>query len=433
MKAIDIFWFRRDLRLEDNVGFAAALSTGRKILPIFIFDKNILEELQEDDARLTFIHDNVMAMNTSLEKAGTSGFAIYHDTPADVFEQLLSAHNIHTVHTNRDYEPYAKERDPAIELICRQHETAFVTYKDQVIFEKDEVVKNDGGPYVVYTPYKKKWLSQFTEDLLEPHRSEDHLGNCVENMDLPKLSLEDLGFVRTDIDIPDAILDRDTINSYGEQRNLPAIDATTRIGHHLRFGTISPREAVRLSLEHDSEVYQSELIWREFFMQVMYHYPHTMDKSFKAKYDNIEWRNNEEEFERWKTGTTGYGLVDAGMRQLNKSGFMHNRVRMLVASFLVKHLMIDWRWGESYFAEKLLDYEASSNVGNWQWVAGSGVDASPYFRIFNPITQVKKFDKQEEYIKKWVPEYGTEDYPEMMVDHKESRERALRVYKAAVS
>ena len=211
------------------------------------------------------------------------------------------------------------------------------------------------------------------------------------------------------------------------------MNATSRIGAHLRFGTVSIRKVIEIASAEKNQVFWQELIWREFFMQILYHYPQTVTEAFKRKYDRIEWRNNEDEFELWKAGKTGYPMVDAGMRQMNEIGFMHNRVRMLVGSFLCKHLLIDWRWGEAYFAEKLLDYEMASNVGNWQWAAGSGVDAAPYFRIFNPLTQAKDYDKDEEYIKKWLKEYGTDAYPEMMVDHKEARERALRVYKAALS
>ncbi|MEE3225000.1 MAG: deoxyribodipyrimidine photo-lyase, partial [Bacteroidota bacterium] len=310
----------------------------------------------------------------------------------------------------------------------------FKTYKDQVIFEKDEVVKGDGDPYVVYTPYKNKWQEIFDEDKhLKIHYTSQHLENLIQNSRLPNLDLSDMGFKKSSIEIPEYDVTPTLIQNYEDTRNFPAQDGTSHLGPHLRFGTVSVRKMVKKAIAEKNTVFWSELIWREFFMQILYHYPKTVNNAFRSKYDRIEWRNNKKEFEKWKKGETGYLLVDAGMRQLNTTGYMHNRVRMLVASFLCKHLLIDWRWGEAYFAEKLLDYEQSSNVGNWQWAAGSGVDAAPYFRIFNPLTQVDKFDKDKKYIKEFVPEFDTEEYPEKMVDHKEARERCLKTYKAAVS
>ncbi len=320
-----------------------------------------------------------------------------------------------------------------------KHDIGFHTFKDQVIYEKDEVVKNDGDPYVVYTPYKNKWLEHFRdehgagEDLKIYYTSQD-LDNCIKNSRLPNVSLSDMGFKKSSISVPEYKVTPTFIEEYDKTRNFPAVEyGTSRLGVYLRFGVVSIRKMVKKADQATDKTFLSELIWREFFMQILYHFPHTKDKSFRSKYDRIEWRNDESQFEKWKTGTTGYKLVDAGMRELNTTGFMHNRVRMLVASFLCKHLLIDWRWGETYFAEKLLDYEMSSNVGNWQWAAGSGVDAAPYFRIFNPITQKDKFDKQREYISEFVPEHDTDEYPEMMVDHKEARERCLKTYKEALN
>ena len=345
---------------------------------------------------------------------------------------MLEDYDIQAVFTNTDYEPYAKERDSQIQNLLENKEIEFFSYKDQVIFEKSEVVKSDDTPYLVYTPYMKKWKEVFKSHDLKIYYTNDYLSNLIGNTRLPNLSLSDIGFKKSSIQFPEYDVTPTTIQEYENNRNLPAKESTSNLSPHLRFGTISIRKVLKKALNAENETFWNELIWREFFMQILYHYPETVTDAFKSKYDNIKWRNNEKEFELWKKGKTGYPMVDAGMRQLNKTGLMHNRVRMVVGSFLCKHLLIDWRWGEAYFAEKLLDYEMSSNVGNWQWVAGCGVDASPYFRIFNPQSQLEKFDKDKEYIKHWIPEYDTKDYPERMVDHKEARERCLQVYKKAV-
>jgi deoxyribodipyrimidine photo-lyase len=432
---IVIFWFRRDLRLEDNIGFTAALKEGIPVLPIFIFDKEILDKLPKDDARVTFLHDTLQKMRSVLQENYNSSLALFYGTPKKVFEKLLDRYDVQSVHTNRDYEPYARERDGAIDALLGQENIAFKTYKDQVIFEKDDIVKNDGNPYVVYTPFKNKWKEHFNkETMLVEHCPLIHMGNLISDKRLPNIDLTEMGFNRSSIVVPDYVATPSLIEKYEDTRNFPAIkNGTSRLGPHLRFGTVSTRRMIKKAIAQKNEIFWSELIWREFFMQILWHFPHTKEKAFKPKYDRIEWRNNEAEFEKWKNGQTGYALVDAGMRELNTTGYMHNRVRMLVASFLCKHLLIDWRWGEAYFAEKLLDYDMSANVGNWQWAAGSGVDAAPYFRIFNPITQVDKFDKQKEYIHKWVPELQELTYPPMMVDHKMARERCLRTYKEALA
>ncbi len=432
-KEINIFWFRRDLRLNDNAGFKAALQDDLPVVPIFIFDNEILEKLPEDDARVTFIFDQLQKLRKELQDNHGSSVAMYHGKPENIFEGLIKDFEVKKVFTNRDYEPYAKERDKKILNLLATENIEFLDYKDQVIFEKDEVVKKDGDPYVVYTPYKNLWRETFSKMDMDFHYTTRYMDNLYQHSRLPNLDLSDIGFKRSSIKVPEYQLTPGLINDYEETRDYPAKNGTSRLGVHLRFGTVSIRQMVREADKQRNKTFLNELIWREFFMQILYHYPDTVTNSFKKKYDRIRWRNNEKEFELWKEGKTGYPLVDAGMRQLNETGFMHNRIRMLVGSFLCKHLLIDWRWGEAYFAEKLLDYEMSSNVGNWQWVAGSGVDAAPYFRIFNPTTQIKKFDKNEEYIKTWVQEYGTDDYPEKMVDHKEARERALKTYKEAVS
>lgn len=430
---INIFWFRRDLRLDDNVGFLAALKDNLPVLPIFIFDSEILDSLPEDDARVTFIFETLQDMRSELQENHNSSLAMYHGKPEEVFKKLLKDYKVGKVFTNRDYEPYAKDRDEKIQKLLKDNDAEFETFKDQVIFEKDEVVKGDGDPYVVYTPYMKTWMQHFKDIDLKIHYTSQYLDNLVQNTRLPNLSLSDIGFKKSSLKVPNFDTTPTLIQQYEDTRNIPAKDGTSRLGPHLRFGTVSVRKMVKKANNENNKTFLQELVWREFFMQVLYHNPSTVTDAFKSKYDNINWRNKKNEFEKWKAGKTGFPLVDAGMRQLNKSGFMHNRVRMLVGSFLCKHLLIDWRWGEAYFAEKLLDYEMSSNVGNWQWVAGSGVDAVPYFRIFNPTTQIDKFDKEKKYIKEWVEEFGTDDYPEKMVDHKEARERALSTYKAAVS
>jgi len=429
---VSIFWFRRDLRLDDNLGFLQALKGEYPVLPLFIFDKDILSELPKDDARVSYIFEQLQIMRKELQENYESSIGMFYDKPINVFEKLLEDYDIQAVFTNIDYEPYAKERDSQIQNLLENKEIEFFSYKDQVIFEKSEVVKSDDTPYLVYTPYMKKWKEVFKSHDLKIYYTNDYLSNIIENTRLPNLSLSDIGFKKSSIQFPEYNVTPTTIQEYENNRNLPAKEGTSNLSPHLRFGTISIRKVLKKALNAENETFWNELIWREFFMQILYHYPETVTDAFKSKYDNIKWRNNQKEFELWKKGKTGYPMVDAGMRQLNNTGLMHNRVRMVVGSFLCKHLLIDWRWGEAYFAEKLLDYEMSSNVGNWQWVAGCGVDASPYFRIFNPQSQLEKFDKDKEYIKHWIPEYDTKDYPERMVDHKEARERCLQVYKEAV-
>ena len=430
---VNIFWFRRDLRLDDNVGFYNALKSEHPVLPIFIFDEEILKKLPKDDARLTFIYETLQKMRTKLEDKNSSSIAMFHGEPKAVYKNLLEKYNIDTVFTNSDYEPYAKERDDKIQQLLNDNNIKFKTFKDQVIFEQNEVTKKDGLPYVVYTPYMKVWKEQFKTYTLDFYYTSSFLKNLIQDKELPNLTLSDIGFTKSNQKIKKHIVTPALIQNYEDTRNFPAQDATSKLGPHLRFGTVSIRKMIEKAITEKNEIFWQELIWREFFMQILWHFPHTSKKSFKAKYDRIDWRNNEAEFLKWCNGETGYPLVDAGMRQLNETGFMHNRIRMLVGSFLCKHLLIDWRWGEAYFAEKLHDYEMASNIGNWQWVAGSGVDAAPYFRIFNPTTQIKKFDSDLAYIKKWVPDFQEFTYPKEMVDHKEARERCLATYKEALN
>lgn len=430
---ISIFWFRRDLRLDDNIGFLHALKGEYPVLPIFIFDKNILDKLPEDDARISFIYKNLQSMRNKLQEEHDSSIAILYGEPENIIEDLISQYTVKGFFTNHDYEPYARERDKKIKKLLEQKNINFNTFKDQVIFEKDEVVKSDGDPYVVYTPYKNKWKEIFDESKLKIQYTSSYLDNLIQNTRLSNLSLSDMGFKKSSIKIPDYTVTPTLIENYEDTRDYPAKEnGTSRLGPHLRFGTVSIRKMIKKAISENNEVFWSELIWREFFMQILWHYPHTKNTSFKPKYDRINWRNDEQDFQNWTEGKTGYPLVDAGMRQLNKTGYMHNRVRMLVASFLCKHLLIDWRWGEAYFAEKLLDYDMSANVGNWQWAAGSGVDAAPYFRIFNPTTQIKKFDKEHDYINTWVKDLNDLSYPEPIVDHKEARQRCLKTYKEAL-
>tara|TARA_R110001632_G_scaffold63318_2_gene151400 strand:- start:60303 stop:61601 length:1299 start_codon:yes stop_codon:yes gene_type:complete len=432
MSKISIFWFRRDLRLHDNVGLFHALQSEEKILPIFIFDTEILHKLPKDDARVSFIHNELSKINEHLKTLGKQ-INIYHGTPKEIFQSLVEEHDLVNVFTNHDYEPYAIQRDLEIEKILASKNIKFQTYKDQVIFERNEITKQDGLPYVVYTPYSKKWLEAYHTNKKKNYPSEDLLSQISSESESNNITLEDIGFKQTLTPIQEYIFNSRIINEYEETRNFPALDNTSKLGPHLRFGTVSVRQMVSRASEQENPTFLKELIWREFFMQILWHFPHTHKDAFKSKYDRILWRNNEEEFKKWCDGETGYPLVDAGMRQLNKTGFMHNRVRMLVGSFLCKHLLIDWRWGEAYFAEKLHDYEMASNVGNWQWVAGTGVDAAPYFRIFNPTTQIQKFDKELKYISKWVPDFQELTYPTPIVDHKLARERCLKTYKEALA
>jgi len=430
---VTIFWFRRDLRLNDNVGLYEALRGDHTVLPIFIFDSDILEKLPEDDARVTFIHDTLQNIQSTLKEEHNSSIAMFHGKPIDIFKHLVDSYDIGAVYTNHDYEPYAKARDEKVASFLNENHIEFKTFKDQVVFEKSEIVKKDGKPYMVYTPYMKLWKATFRTLDLKDFPSEMVLKNLIPTTNLPNLSLSDIGFIKSQQEIKPYLVTSSLIQNYEATRNFPSQDSTSKLGPHLRFGTVSIRKMVKKAIAEKNEIFWQELIWREFFTQILWHFPYTKNDSFKAKYDRIEWRNNETEFKAWCEGKTGYPLVDAGMRQLNETGFMHNRVRMLVGSFLCKHLLIDWRWGEAYFGEKLHDYDMASNVGNWQWVAGCGVDAAPYFRIFNPTTQIQKFDKDLNYIKQWVPDFQELTYPMPIVDHKFARERCLETYKTALN
>ena len=428
---ISLFWFRRDLRLHDNHGLYQALTQPESVLPIFIFDKDILEGLKDKaDKRVAFIHKTLSDINNALKENGSSLYVL-HDTPLEALDKLVKEFDITAVYTNHDYEPYAIKRDKVIEAFLKSKNISFHTFKDQVVFERAEVVKADGSPYTIFTPFSKIWKEKYAADKKVRYPSEKNLSNFYKTKSHPFPPLKQLGFEPVPLDIPPSTPDKNIIQHYDETRNLPYIDGTSRMSVHLRFGTVSVRELAAAASKWNQQ-WLNELIWREFFMMILWHFPKVVTESFKSKYDRIPWRNNEAEFKKWCVGETGYPMVDAGMREMNETGLMHNRVRMVVASFLTKHLLIDWRWGEAYFAEKLLDYELSSNNGNWQWCAGCGCDAAPYFRIFNPTEQQKKFDPDMIYIRKWIKNYKT-GYLEPIVDHDFARKRVLDVFKTALN
>lgn len=435
---INLVWLRRDLRIEDNSAIYHAAKDGLPIQLVFIFDKNILFKLDANDARVNFIHDTLINLNHQLHESYTSGIDIYYGTPEEAFHYFSDQYPIRNVYLSRDYEPYALERDQKIESLLKTKNIGFKTSKDHVIFEHDEVLKDDGTPYTVFTPYKRKWLAKLdtrgkgNESFFFKSYPSAELAKFNQQTNLSTPSLIDLGFKPNDLEIPSHTINQSVIRKYDQQRDFPGIAGTSKLGIHFRFGTISIRQKARKAIELN-ETYLSELIWRDFYAQILANFPHVVKHPFRAKYDKVAWRFDQAEFQAWCDGRTGYPLVDAGMRELNATGFMHNRVRMVVASFLCKHLLMDWRLGETYFAKHLLDFDLASNNGGWQWAAGCGTDAAPYFRIFNPTSQMKKFDKELTYVKKWVPEYGSDQYPPPIVDHKAARERCLRTYKEALN
>jgi deoxyribodipyrimidine photo-lyase len=423
-----LFWFRRDLRLSDNAGLYHALKENKEVQPVFIFDSAILGKLEsQEDARVEFIHQSLSLLKLELESLGSSLLVVY-GKPLEFFAQIAPR----TVYTNHDYEPYAIHRDQEVKNILEKKGSTLFTYKDQVIFEKGEILKDDGTPYTIFTPYSKKWKSKLSKFFLKSYPTQKYYAHFKKIKPLTLPSLEDIGFKKTGLKFPDRKIKLSVIEKYDAQRNFPAIDGTSRLSVHLRFGTVSIRQLAQIA-SRKNEVWLNELIWRDFYFMILWFFPHVESKSFKPSYDRIQWINNPDDFAKWCEGKTGYPIVDAGMRELNRTGFMHNRVRMIVASFLTKHLLIDWRWGEAYFASKLLDFDLSANNGGWQWAAGSGCDAAPYFRVFNPALQTDKFDPERKYIKKWVPEVDTSAYPPPMIDHSFARERVLAAYKKALS
>ena len=430
-KRIAVFWHRRDLRVHDNAGLYKALRSGFEVKSIFIFDKNILDKLPKNDQRVYFIHQELERLKKEYKQFG-SDLQVFYGTPMEIWGKIIQEQPIAQVYSNRDYEPYALERDREIYDFLKKHDLEFVGAKDHVIFEKHEVVKNDGLPYTVFTPYARKWKEKLNEFYCKTYPNQKYFNQLLQYSADAIPSLADMGFMDEHFqEFPSRDLSALSIDRYKETRDIPSIQGTSRLSLHLRFGTISIRELAKIALQKN-ESYLNELIWRDFYQMIIFHFPHSVHNSFKKQYDKIQWENDEAQFKAWSQGKTGYPIVDAGMRELNQTGFMHNRVRMITASFLTKHLLIDWRWGEAYFAEKLLDFELASNVGGWQWAASSGCDAAPYFRVFNPELQTEKFDKDKRYIKKWVPEFGTSAYPKPIVDHKFARERVLARFKEAL-
>lgn len=429
---INVFWFRRDLRLEDNTGLFHALRQDLPVLLIFIFDQNILDDLDDPyDLRVKFIHQQIFRLNNEIKKYH-AGILTKYGIPLQVFKKLIDKYKIENVYCNEDYEPYATSRDKTIGEYLKDKGIGFFNYKDHVIFHKSEILNKSGEPYKVYTPYKNRWLEQLRSLKPKEFRSEDLLNNLVSNSTPSLIPLKRMGFRDQKASFPERKFDTDIIKNYHQTREFPYVEGTSRAGIHLRHGTLSIRKAVKLGDQYN-ETWLNELIWREFYSMILYHYPEVVKKSFKSQYDHIQWLNNEEDFDKWKEGCTGYPIVDAGMRQLNQTGYMHNRLRMITASFLTKHLLIDWRWGEAYFAKKLLDYELASNNGGWQWAAGTGTDAQPYFRIFNPYEQARKFDPDSEYVREWLPDHKTDHYIKPIIDHKFARKRAITAYKRAIN
>ncbi len=432
MSKVSIFWFRRDLRLHDNAGFYHALRSGNPVLPIFIFDRNILDKLEnKKDKRVEFIHEVLTEMQVELNKFGST-LLVKYGTPEEIFPALLNQYDVSAIYTNHDYETYAHARDNDVLEYAMAEGVEFKTYKDHVIFEKNEVLSGAGTPYTVFTPYSRKWKEKLNEFYLNPYPNEVHFDKLLKTEKTEIPSLESMGFIKISGYFPSKQIRDSIIKNYAEKRDFPGVEGTSRLSVHLRFGTVSIRELARKAKDL-SETWLNELIWRDFYFNILHHFPHVgQGHAFRKEYEKIQWRNNEKEFQLWCEGKTGYPIVDAGMRELNTTGFMHNRVRMIVASFMIKHLLIDWRWGEAYFAQKLIDFDLSANNGGWQWAAGSGCDAAPYFRVFNPRLQTEKFDKNLDYIKKWVPELNSLDYPQPIVDHDFARKRVLEVYQKAL-
>lgn len=430
-RPISLFWLRRDLRLTDNHGLYQALKQQSQVLPIFIFDTDILDKLKDPtDRRINFIYGQLQRIKQTLEEQGR-GLLVCYGKPLEIYRALIEKLPIQVVYTNHDYEPYARKRDQAIQDLLTERHIAFYSFKDQVIFEKNEVVKDNEAPYTVFTPYMKKWKGQFKDKLAQCFDIQPYYQNLLSLTPLPLITLQAMGFQHRAYDFPNSDIDLALISQYDKTRDIPGIQGTSRLSVHLRFGTLSIRTVTQLAIVHN-ETWLNELIWRNFYMMILWHFPYVVERSFKPAYDNIAWVNNETHFRAWCEGKTGYPIVDAGMNELNQTGYMHNRLRMITASFLTKHLLIDWRWGEAYFAQKLLDYELASNNGGWQWAAGSGCDAVPYFRIFNPMLQTKKFDPDLTYIKRWNPQYQAVNYPKPIVEHQAARERALNGYKKAL-
>lgn len=424
-----ICWLRRDMRLHDNAALYHALKSGHPVLVLFIYDRDILDHLDDKcDRRVEFIHNQVFKLQGDLVDMGSTILARYGQ-PIDIFKDLIQEFEIAEVYANYDYEVYAKGRDREVAGMLAEHGIGFNgDYKDTTLLDRDEVRSGGGGAYTVFTPYSKNWLSKLQDPFyLKSYPTETYFGDFHKTTPQGIPTLEEMGFQPLGEAFPKPVVDDALLKAYQETRDFPARPGTSELSIHLRFGTISIRDLARQA-EVGSDTFLKELAWRDFYFQVLEHFPHVEHHAFRREYDNIQWRNNEAEFEAWCQGKTGYPLVDAGMRQLNETGWMHNRVRMVTASFCIKHLLIDWRWGEAYFGKKLRDYDLSANNGGWQWAAGSGTDAAPYFRVFNPTLQAQKFDPKGEYIRKWIPEFNSLDYVKPIVEHTFARQRAIDTY-----
>ncbi len=468
-----LFWFRRDLRVTDNAGLYRALKAARRVFCVFVFDREILDALpSRRDRRVEFIHQSIAELKDSLRKLG--GDLIVHHARADEAIPLLARElKVDAVFTNEDYEPMAIARDARVRESLREHDTGFHTFKDTVIFEKDEILTQAGGTYSVFTPYKNAWLKNLDDYQLKPYP----VATYAKHLAAPKMKLEmpslaQLGFETTNLNslgiaggeaaaatLRDDFVGR--IDDYREARDFPAVRGVSYLSVHNRFGTISIRELAAIAHAETlrkknagAETWLSELIWRDFYFQIIYHHPHAARSAFRPEYDAIRWPNDAALFAAWREARTGYPIIDAAMRQINESGYMHNRLRMIVASFLTKDLLIDWRYGEKYFADHLNDFDLSANNGGWQWAASTGCDAQPYFRIFNPVTQSERFDPKGKFIRRYLPELKDvpdkfihapwtlppleqqarglligRDYPAPVVDHALQRDKALTLYK----
>lgn len=471
---LSLVWLRRDLRLDDNTALAHATNESDEVVVLFVFDTTILDGLADrDDRRVTFIYDSLVEIDTELRRRG-SRLVVRHGDPIKEVPELALALHADEVRVNRDYEPYAKRRDATVADALAQHGIAFYDTRDHVIFDRTDVVTVSGGPYRVYSPYRRAWESRcasLTGELPSDLNQAPRLDRFVDASRLEGLSLdlalERLGFTRSNLWLRSGTsgarmrLERfaTRIEAYAEARDTPAVEGTSGLSVHLRFGTISVRELLRRARAiagSGSRAWIGEIVWRDFFHMILDHFPSVVERTFRSEFARIHWPGTDRDFDAWSNGTTGYPIVDAAMRHFRETGWMHNRLRMIVASFLVKDLLVDWRRGEAWFARHLLDYDLALNNGNWQWVASTGVDAQPYFRIFNPVDQSRRFDPDGSFIRRHLPmlerfsnrsihfpgsaSAGEQsmagcvvgrDYPFPIVDHSVQRQRALNLYRHA--
>ena len=464
-----LVWFRRDLRDFDHAALYHALKTSSQVFCIFVFDTEILDKLSnKQDRRVEFIWESVKELKAALQANG-GDLIVMHGKARELIPTYALQANIHAVFANRDYEPSAVARDAEVAAKLAQNNIEFHSFKDQVLFEKDEILSLSNKPYSVFTPYKNAHLKKLDDFYLKPYPVDGYIHNYAKVAPSHLISLESMGFVRTnlaDVRLPTGMsggaqlfADFETrMHQYKDARNFPAVKGVSYLSVHLRFGTVSIRHLARQARNHanaGSQTWLNELIWRDFYSQILHHHPQVAaGRAYKAEFENLPFPNDEALFKAWCEGKTGYPLIDAAMRQINSTGFMHNRLRMVVACFLVKDLLIDWRWGERYFAEHLIDFDLSANNGGWQWAASTGCDAQPWFRIFNPITQSERFDAAGKFIRKYVPELANcsdeeihapwqmsslmqqlcnviigKDYPTPIVDHATQRALALDLHK----